>query len=56
MATRQYLQSIIEEHEATNEELQSANEEILSSNEELQSINEELGDREGKNCNPQMKN
>lgn len=42
VATRQYLQSIIEEQEATNEELQSANEEILSSNEELQSINEEL--------------
>ncbi len=42
IATRQYLQSIIEEQDATNEELQSANEEILSSNEELQSINEEL--------------
>jgi two-component system CheB/CheR fusion protein len=42
VATRQYLQAIIEEQEATNEELQSANEEILSSNEELQSINEEL--------------
>jgi two-component system CheB/CheR fusion protein len=42
IATRQYLQSIIEEQEATNEELQSANEEILSSNEELQSINEEV--------------
>jgi two-component system CheB/CheR fusion protein len=42
LATRQYLQSIIEEQEATNEELQSANEEILSSNEELQSINQEV--------------
>ncbi len=41
-ATRQYLQSIIEEQEATNEELKSANEEIQSSNEELQSTNEEL--------------
>lgn len=41
-ATREYLQSIIEEQEATNEELKSANEEILSSNEELQSTNEEL--------------
>src|SRR6185503_13780409 len=41
-ATRNYLQSIIQELEATNEELQSANEEILSSNEELQSTNEEL--------------
>ena len=41
-ATKEYLQSIIEEQEATNEELTSANEEILSSNEELQSTNEEL--------------
>jgi two-component system CheB/CheR fusion protein len=41
-ATREYLQSIIETHEATNEELQSANEEIQSGNEELQSTNEEL--------------
>ena len=41
-ATREYLQSMIEEHEATNEELKSANEEILSSNEELQTTNEEL--------------
>ncbi len=41
-ATKEYLQSIIADHERTNEELQSANEEILSSNEELQSTNEEL--------------
>ncbi len=41
-ATKEYLQTIIEEQEATNEELMSANEEILSSNEELQSTNEEL--------------
>jgi len=41
-ATREYLQSIIQDQDATNEELQSANEEILSSNEELQSTNEEL--------------
>jgi two-component system CheB/CheR fusion protein len=41
-ATRDYLQSIIEEQRTTNEELRSANEEIQSSNEELQSINEEL--------------
>ena len=40
--TREYMQSLVEQHEATNEELQSANEEIQSSNEELQSINEEL--------------
>ena len=42
IATKDYLQSVIETEEATNEELQSANEEILSSNEELQSTNEEL--------------
>jgi len=41
-ATREYLQSVIEQQEAANEELQSANEEIQSTNEELQSINEEL--------------
>ncbi|MFN2385185.1 MAG: chemotaxis protein CheB [Thermoanaerobaculia bacterium] len=41
-ATKEYLQSIIEEQEAATEELKSANEEILSSNEELQSTNEEL--------------
>jgi two-component system CheB/CheR fusion protein len=41
-ATREYLQSIIEDQEAMNEELRSANEEIQSSNEELQSANEEL--------------
>jgi len=42
VASREYLQSIIQDLEAANEELQSANEEILSSNEELQSTNEEL--------------
>ena len=41
-ATREYLQSIIEDQETTNEELQSANEEIQSANEEMQSTNEEL--------------
>ena len=41
-ATREYLQSIIEDQETGNEELQSANEEIQSANEELQSTNEEL--------------
>jgi len=41
-ATKDYLQSIINEHERVNEELKSANEEALSSNEELQSANEEL--------------
>lgn len=39
---REYMQSIIEDQEGTNEELQSANEEIQSANEELQSTNEEL--------------
>jgi len=42
VATKQYLQSVIEQQETSNEELRSANEEIQSSNEELQSINEEL--------------
>jgi two-component system CheB/CheR fusion protein len=41
-ATREYLQSMVEQPDAANEELRSANEEILSSNEELQSTNEEL--------------
>ncbi|HJW81744.1 MAG TPA: chemotaxis protein CheB [Acidiferrobacterales bacterium] len=41
-ATKEYLQSAIEQQETSNEELRSANEEIQSSNEELQSINEEL--------------
>ena len=40
--SKESLQAIIEEQEATNEELRSANEEIESSNEELQSTNEEL--------------
>ncbi|MGD8569723.1 MAG: chemotaxis protein CheB [Gammaproteobacteria bacterium] len=42
IATKEYLQSVIEQQEVSNEELRSANEEIQSSNEELQSINEEL--------------
>ena len=41
-ASRDYVQSVVEQQEASNEELKSANEEILSSNEELQSTNEEL--------------
>ena len=41
-ATKDYLQSLVEQQDAANEELRSANEEILSSNEELQSTNEEL--------------
>jgi two-component system, chemotaxis family, CheB/CheR fusion protein len=39
---RDYVQSVLEEHEAANEELQASNEEVQSANEELQSINEEL--------------
>lgn len=39
---KDYLQSVIEQHEAADEELQAASEETQSSNEELQSINEEL--------------
>ncbi len=42
LATKRYLQSVMEEHESANEELRAANEEIQSSNEELQSTNEEL--------------
>ncbi len=41
-ATREYLQSVIEQQEAANADLQSSNEEVQSANEELQSTNEEL--------------
>jgi two-component system CheB/CheR fusion protein len=41
-ATRDYLQSIVQEHEAVKEELKCAHEEVLSANEEFQSTNEEL--------------
>jgi len=41
-ASKESLQTIIEEQEATNEELKASNEEVESSNEELQSTNEEL--------------
>jgi two-component system CheB/CheR fusion protein len=41
-ATREYLQSIIEEQETMNKLLRAANEEIQSNNEEFQSTNEEL--------------
>lgn len=41
-ATRDLLQSLTEQQDATSEELQSANEEAQSSNEELQTLNEEL--------------
>ncbi len=41
-ATKEYLRSVIEEHDRTNDDLGSANEELVSGNEELQSLNEEL--------------
>ena len=41
-ATKEYLQSLIEDHDRTNDDLGSANEELVSGNEELQSMNEEL--------------
>ncbi len=40
--SREYLQSMIEQHEVGNEKLDAANEELQSANEELQSANEEL--------------
>lgn len=42
-ATKEYLQTIIADHEVINDDLHSSNEELVSSNEELQSLNEELG-------------
>jgi two-component system CheB/CheR fusion protein len=41
-ATREYLGSLISDHETAQEEMKAAHEEILSSSEELQSTNEEL--------------
>jgi two-component system CheB/CheR fusion protein len=41
-ATREYLQSVIEQQEAANEDLQSASQALRFANEELQSISEEL--------------
>jgi two-component system CheB/CheR fusion protein len=40
--TKEYLQSLIEDHSRTSDDLGSANEELVSGNEELQSMNEEL--------------
>ena len=42
MITTEYLQAIIDQHEAVNEDLRFAHEEVKSSNEELQSMNEEM--------------
>ena len=41
-ATKQYLQSVVDEHGRINDDLGAANEELISGNEELQSMNEEL--------------
>ena len=41
-ATKQYVQSILDNQDSSNQELRIAHEEVLSSNEELQSTNEEL--------------
>ena len=41
-ATREYLSSLMAEHETAQEQMKAAHEEILSSSEELQSTNEEL--------------
>src|SRR5690606_27635248 len=41
-ATRQYITTMSDEHNAALEELRSSQEELLSSNEEFQSTNEEL--------------
>jgi two-component system CheB/CheR fusion protein len=41
-ASREYLQSVIEQQEAANEEVQSANEELQSINEELETSKEEI--------------
>jgi two-component system, chemotaxis family, CheB/CheR fusion protein len=40
--TRDYVQSLQQQHDIANDELQASNEEVQSTNEELQSINEEL--------------
>src|SRR6266487_2581854 len=42
VATKDYLQSVIEQQEAANEELQSANEELQSINEEIETSKEEM--------------
>jgi two-component system CheB/CheR fusion protein len=41
-ATKEYLQSLIDDRDRTNDDLNAANEELVSGNEELQSMNEEL--------------
>jgi two-component system CheB/CheR fusion protein len=41
-ATRDYLQSLLSEHQVTTDDLAAANGELIAANEELQSTNEEL--------------
>ncbi len=41
-ATKDYLQSLISEHQTTTDDLAATNEEMVATNEELQSTNEEL--------------
>ena len=41
-SSKDYLQSLVDQREASTQELRAAHEEVLSSNEELQSTNEEL--------------
>ncbi|MBI5546174.1 MAG: PAS domain-containing protein [Deltaproteobacteria bacterium] len=42
VATRDYLQALVSEHQSSSDELAAANEELVAANEELQSTNEEL--------------
>jgi two-component system CheB/CheR fusion protein len=42
VATRDYLQALIGDHQSATDEAGAANEELVAANEELQSINEEL--------------
>jgi two-component system, chemotaxis family, CheB/CheR fusion protein len=42
LATKDYLQSLLSDHQASTDELAAANEELVAANEELQSTNEEL--------------
>jgi chemotaxis methyl-accepting protein methylase/signal transduction histidine kinase/chemotaxis response regulator CheB len=41
-ATKEYLHTLLEEHNRASDELGASNEELISGNEELQSMNEEL--------------
>ena len=42
VATKDYLQALLSEHQSTTDELAATNEEFIAANEELQSANEEL--------------